>query len=81
MAHAAGLTKNRAEVIVETLFGSIAGALRQGEKVELCCFGSFRLRRPPRGCRRARSAPRVLQTPVDKRQAPPVTQNLRQGLA
>ena len=31
VADVAGLTKKRAEVIVDTLFGSIAEALRQGE--------------------------------------------------
>ena len=51
VAHAADLTKKRAEIIVDTLFGSIAEALHQGEKVELRGFGSFRLRRrgPHRG--------------------------------
>ena len=37
VAHAAGLTKRRAEIIVDTLFGSIATALRQGEKVGGLC--------------------------------------------
>ena len=51
VAHAAGLTKKRAEIIVDTVVGSIAEALHQGEKVELRGFGSFRLRRrgPHRG--------------------------------
>ena len=39
VADAAGLTKKRAEVIVDTLFGSITEALHQGEKVELRGFG------------------------------------------
>ena len=45
------LTKKRAEVIVETVVGGIAEALRRGEKVEARGFGSFRLRRraPRRG--------------------------------
>ena len=60
VAHAAGLTKKRAEIIVDTLFGSIAAALRQGEGVELRGFGSFRLRRraPHRG-RNPRTGDRV----------------------
>ena len=45
VAHAADLTKKRAEIIVDTLFGNIAEALRHGERVELRGFGSFRLRR------------------------------------
>lgn len=51
VADAAGLTKKCAEIIFDTLFGSIAEALRHGEKVELRGFGSFRLRRrrPHRG--------------------------------
>ena len=60
VAYAAGLTKKRAEIIVDTLFGSIAEALHQGEKVELRGFGSFRLRRrgPHRG-RNPRTGDRV----------------------
>ena len=60
VADAAGLTKNRAEVIVDTLFRSITEALHQGEKVELRGFGSFRLRRrgPHRG-RNPRTGDRV----------------------
>ena len=42
VAHVADLTKKRAEVIVDTMFHSIAEALRQGEKVELRGFGCFR---------------------------------------
>ncbi len=40
VADAAGLTKKRAEIIVDTLFDSIAEALRHGEKVEVRGFGS-----------------------------------------
>ena len=60
VAHAADLTKKRAEIIVDTLFGSIAEALHQGEKVEIRGFGSFRLRRrgPHRG-RNPRTGDRV----------------------
>ncbi len=43
----ADLTKKRAEVIVETVFGSIAESLRRGEKVELRGFGSFASGREP----------------------------------
>ena len=50
----------RAEIIVETLFGSIAEALRHGEKVEVRGFGSFRLRRRvPRRGRNPRTGDRV----------------------
>ena len=51
VTHVAGLTKKRAEIIVDTVFGSIVETLHRGEKVELRGFGSFRLRRrePRRG--------------------------------
>ena len=45
VADVAGLTKTRADIIVDTVFGNIAAALQHGEKVELRGFGSFRLRR------------------------------------
>ena len=45
VAYATGLTKKRADIIVDTVFGNIAEALQQGEKVELRGFGSFHLRR------------------------------------
>ena len=44
VARAAELNKRDAEVIVETVFDSIIGALHKGEKVELRGFGSFRIR-------------------------------------
>ena len=60
VAHAADLTKKRAAIIVDTLFGSIAEALHHGEKVELRGFGSFRLRcRGPHRGRNPRTADRV----------------------
>ena len=60
VAHVAGLTKKRADIIVATVFGNIAAALRQGEKVELRGFGSFRLRRrEPRKGRNPRTGERV----------------------
>lgn len=60
VAHAAGVTKKRAETIVDTLFGSIAAALHQGEEVELRGFGSFRLRhRAPHRGRNPKTGDRV----------------------
>jgi integration host factor subunit beta len=53
VARAAELNKRDAEVIVETVFDSIIGALHKGEKVELRGFGSFRTRQ--RGPRRGRN--------------------------
>ncbi len=53
VARASELNKRDAEVIVETVFDSIIGALHRGEKVELRGFGSFRTRE--RGPRRGRN--------------------------
>lgn len=53
VARASELNKRDAEVIVETVFDSIIGALHKGEKVELRGFGSFRTRE--RGPRRGRN--------------------------
>ena len=61
VAGVADVTKKRAEVIVETVFRSIAESLCRGERVELRGFGSFRLRR--RAQRRGRN-PRT-GDPVD----------------
>ena len=38
------LTRRDSEVIVETMFEAIVGALRTGDKVEIRGFGSFRTR-------------------------------------
>ena len=60
VAYATGLTKKRAEIIVDTVFGNIVEALHRGEKVELRGFGSFRLRRrEPRRGRNPRTGDRV----------------------
>jgi integration host factor subunit beta len=44
VARAVQLTKKQAETIVNIVFDSIVDSLRQGEKIELRGFGSFRLR-------------------------------------
>src|SRR5258708_14382396 len=38
------LTRRDGEVIVDTLFDSVIGALKSGDKIEIRCFGSFRTR-------------------------------------
>jgi integration host factor subunit beta len=50
---AASLNRKEAEAAVETIFGSIIQSLRDGEKIELRGFGSFRLR--SRGARVGRN--------------------------
>lgn len=47
------LTKKHAELIVNTVFDSIVESLKQGDKIELRGFGSFRVRR--RGSRIGRN--------------------------
>ena len=60
VAHVAGLTKKRAEIVIATVFGSIVETLRRGEKVELRGFGSFRVRgREPHRGRNPRTGDRV----------------------
>jgi integration host factor subunit beta len=39
-----GLPRNESEVIVETIFLGIIGALQKGDKIEIRGFGSFRTR-------------------------------------
>ncbi|MEM6793345.1 MAG: integration host factor subunit beta [Acidobacteriota bacterium] len=47
------LTKKHAEIIVNTVFGSIVDSLKGGSKIELRGFGSFRVRN--RGARVGRN--------------------------
>lgn len=47
------LTKKHAEIIVNTVFGSIVDSLKGGSKIELRGFGSFRIRN--RGARIGRN--------------------------
>ena len=68
VAHAAGLTKKDAEIIVDTVLGNIVEALHRGEKVELRGFGSFRLRR--RESRRGRNPKTGERVDVPPRRVP-----------
>ncbi len=45
VAQAVNLTKKDTEVVINTVFESISGALSKGDKVELRGFGSFRVRK------------------------------------
>lgn len=53
VAQSTELTKKNAELIVSTVFDSIVESLRDGEKIELRGFGSFRIRQ--RGSRVGRN--------------------------
>ncbi len=54
------LTRSDAEKIVETVFDSVIGALRSGDKIEIRGFGSFRTRqRKPRIGRNPKTGARV----------------------
>ncbi len=54
------LTRRDSEVIVETIFEGVTGALKRGEKIEIRGFGSFRIRqRKPRIGRNPKTGAKV----------------------
>jgi integration host factor subunit beta len=53
VARTTQLTKKHAEIMVNTVFDSIVDSLKEGEKIELRGFGSFRIRQ--RGSRMGRN--------------------------
>jgi integration host factor subunit beta len=60
VSRAAELSRKESETIVETLFGSIVSSLRNGDKIEIRGFGSFRTRqRKPRIGRNPKTGARV----------------------
>ena len=60
VARTTQLTKKHAEIIVNTVFDSIVSSLKEGEKIELRGFGSFRLRRrEPRKGRNPKTGDKV----------------------
>jgi integration host factor subunit beta len=60
VARTTQLTKKHAELIVNTVFESIVSSLREGEKIELRGFGSFRIRdRGPRIGRNPKTGDKV----------------------
>jgi integration host factor subunit beta len=60
VARSTQLTKKHAEIIVNTVFDSIVHSLKEGEKIELRGFGSFRIRhRGPRLGRNPKTGERV----------------------
>ena len=60
------LTRRDGEIIVDTLFESVIGALKAGDKIEIRGFGSFRTRqRQPRIGRNPKTGARV-EVPAKK---------------
>ena len=60
VTHLGDLTRRDGEVIVETIFESVIGALQSGDKIEIRGFGSFRIRqRNPRIGRNPKTGERV----------------------
>lgn len=54
------LTRRDSEVIVETVFDAVTGALKRGDKIEIRGFGSFRIRqRKPRTGRNPKTGAQV----------------------
>jgi integration host factor subunit beta len=54
------LTRRDGEVIVDTIFESVIGALKSGDKIEIRGFGSFRIRqRKPRLGRNPKTGEKV----------------------
>jgi len=54
------LTRRDSEVIVETIFEAVTGALKRGDKTEIRGFGSFRIRqRKPRTGRNPKTGAKV----------------------
>lgn len=68
VSKASELTKKHSEVIVNTVFHSIINALKQGEKIELRGFGSFRIRQ--RGSRKGRNPKTGEQVDVPAKKIP-----------
>lgn len=62
------LTKKHAEIIVNTVFESIVDSLRDGEKIELRGFGSFRIRE--RGSRIGRNPKTGARVDVPSKRIP-----------
>jgi integration host factor subunit beta len=64
VAESASITKKHAELIVNTVFDSIVQSLKEGDKIELRGFGSFRIRhRGSRVGRNPKTGDRVLVPP------------------
>jgi len=68
VAVATDVTKKQAESIVDTIFEAIIRSLKQGQKIELRGFGSFRLRE--RGARIGRNPKTGVKVSVPAKKIP-----------
>lgn len=68
VAKTVNLTKKETDLLVNTIFDSISGALAKGDKVELRGFGSFRIRR--RNSRRGRNPKTGTSVSVPEKRVP-----------
>ena len=68
VAAATDVTKKQAESIVDTIFEAIIRSLKQGQKIELRGFGSFRLRE--RGARIGRNPKTGVKVNVPAKKIP-----------
>jgi integration host factor subunit beta len=68
VAVATDVTKKQAESIVDTIFEAIIRSLKQGQKIELRGFGSFRLRE--RGARIGRNPKTGVRVNVPAKKIP-----------
>ena len=68
VAAATDVTKKQAEAIVDTVFDAIVRSLKEGEKIELRGFGSFRLR--DRGARMGRNPKTGVKVAVPAKKIP-----------
>ena len=68
VARSTQLTKKHAEIMVNTVFESIADSLKGGEKIELRGFGSFRIRQ--RGSRVGRNPKTGARVKVPEKSIP-----------
>ena len=68
VAVATDVTKKQAEAIVDTIFEAIIRSLKQGQKIELRGFGSFRLRE--RGARIGRNPKTGVKVNVPAKKIP-----------
>ena len=68
VAVATDVTKKQAEAIVDTVFDAIVRSLKEGQKIELRGFGSFRLRE--RGARMGRNPKTGVKVSVPAKKIP-----------